>query len=317
MIVTVTCNTSIDHILWVQSFVLNKTLRATRQIESMGGKPTDASWVLGEIGIPSLALGFCAGLTGEVVKRLLHAKGVTTDFIEVAGESRRNIVIINDDGTGQTTITASTLKPTEDDIAALRTRYLGALEKASVVILGGTLPADMSPSFYTEFIALARQRDIPVIFDAAEPNLSAGLLSQPNFIKPNRDELSEYMGRPIETVEDAYRAGREIHERYGVCPVITLGADGGLAVLPDRAYRIPPLNITVVNTAGAGDAILAGLAAAHDRGQSIEDGLRLGFAAATAVVTMPGTADCRREDVERYLEEIKLIPYEPEKRNDL
>lgn len=310
MIVTLTCNTSVDHILWVESFALDKTLRATRHTVSMGGKPTDASWILGELGIPSLALGFSAGLTGEVVKRLLREQGVTTDFIEVAGESRRNIVIISEDGRGQTTITASTLLPSEADVTALTARYMRALDgEATCVILGGTLPQAMTPAFYTETIALARERGLPVIFDAAEPNLSAGLRGGPTYIKPNRDELSALIGQPVETVADAYHAGRALLDEYGAQPVISLGAEGGLAVLHDRTYRIPALPVTVVNTAGAGDAILAGLAASIVRGQPVEEGLRLGFAAATAVITMPGTAECRRADVEHFARQIELIPY--------
>jgi 6-phosphofructokinase 2 len=51
------------------------------------------------------------------------------------------------------------------------------------------------------------------------------------------------------------------------------------------------------------------MAAALYRGQSVEDGIRLGFAAAGAVVMTPGTADCHREDIERLVPEVELIPY--------
>jgi fructose-1-phosphate kinase PfkB-like protein len=46
------------------------------------------------------------------------------------------------------------------------------------------------------------------------------------------------------------------------------------------------------------------------RGLSIEEGLRLGFGAATAVVTTPGTAECNLADIERYAAEIEVLPYE-------
>jgi fructose-1-phosphate kinase PfkB-like protein len=156
---------------------------------------------------------------------------------------------------------------------------------------------------------LARERRIPVIFDAAEPNLSAGLSARPTYIKPNRDELEALVGHPLPTMDDVYNAGRDIIAQYDACPIISLGADGGLAVLPARAYHIPPLAVNVVSPAGAGDAVLAGLAASIDRGLSIEEGLRLGFAAATAVLLQPGTADCRRADVDTFLPRIELLPY--------
>jgi tagatose 6-phosphate kinase len=310
MIVSVTANTTLDLTVFMPGWEWNKTIRATDYIYSMGGKPTDASWILGEFGIPSLALGFAAGANGQKVESLLRAKGVNPEFIQVDGETRVCMnVVIQDGKTGQTTITTNMMDVRPEHIEALRNRYQQALDDATVVVLGGTLPKGMTPDFYTDFIRLARERAIPVIFDAAEPNLSAGLKSEPNFIKPNQDELSGFVGKRVETVEDAYEAGRVILERYNTCPIISLGGIGGLAILPDRAYRIPPLEIEVVSATGAGDAILAGLAASIFRKEPIEEGIRLGFAAAAAVCLMPGTADCRKEDVERLYSQVELISY--------
>ncbi len=309
MIVTVTANTSMDQTLFLASFEKNTTMRALDVVHGMGGKPTDAAWILGELGIPSLALGFAAGHTGTRIETMLRARGVTTDFIPVGGESRLITVIVDQGDHTQTTITPSTLNVEPQHIVALRERFEQALDGATCVVLGGTLPASMEPSFYTDFIRIARRRNVPVIFDAGEPNLSAGLLSRPTFIKPNRDELSALVGYPIDSVETAYQAARRVVERYDTSVIVTLGRDGGLAVLSDYAYRIPPLDVKVVSAAGAGDAVLAGLAAAVHRHQPVEDGLRLGFAAATAVLLLPATADCRRADVERFLPQIELIPY--------
>jgi fructose-1-phosphate kinase PfkB-like protein len=56
---------------------------------------------------------------------------------------------------------------------------------------------------------------------------------------------------------------------------------------------------------------LAGLAFAYAHHKPIEEGLRLGFAAAAAVCLTPATADCRRQDVERLLPDIRLETYQP------
>src|SRR5437764_15171000 len=117
MIVTVTPNTCIDQILFVASFQKNHTMRATDSMISMGGKPTDASWILGELGIPSLALGFAAGSMGSKVEALLRERGVTMDFIQVGGESRLITVIVDTSDKTQSTITPSTLKAQADHVA--------------------------------------------------------------------------------------------------------------------------------------------------------------------------------------------------------
>jgi len=88
----------------------------------------------------------------------------------------------------------------------------------------GTLPAGMDGSFYARIIRAARDRNIPIIFDAAEPNLRPGLAASPTYIKPNRDELSALMGYPIDSFEMAYQAGRQILAQYGTASIITSAA---------------------------------------------------------------------------------------------
>lgn len=309
MIVTVTANTTLDHTVVIPALEKGRTIRAAQSTFSMGGKPADASFILGALGIPSLALGFAAGVIGQKVEELLRARGVVTDFVPVGGETRINTIIVTQDGGEQTTITTSTLEVSPEHLDALRAKYAAALEKARCVVLGGTLPAALSPAFYTEFIALARKRGIPVVFDAADANLRAGLQAAPSFIKPNRAELTALVEHPITSLEEAYQAGRVLLAQYGTASVMSFGAEGALAVLHDCAYRIPAIPVWVVSAAGAGDALLAGLAAALSRREPIENGLRLGVAAATAVCLTLGTADCRREDVERFLPQVELIPY--------
>ena len=47
----------------------------------------------------------------------------------------------------------------------------------------------------------------------------------------------------------------------------------------------------------------------HFTASSIEEGLRLGVAAATAVCLQPGTAAYDVADMERFLPQVELIPY--------
>ncbi len=312
MIVTVAANTAIDHIFFIPKFEGSRTIRATGSVQSVGSKPSNVSWILAELGLPSLALGFAADLAGKKLESLLLERGVTVDFTWADGETRRNIVIVTEDGAAQTTITASTLKVTAQQQDALLERYSHALDEASCVVLGGTLPQGVEPSFYADLIRLGRERGLPLLFDASEPFLSAGLAARPTYVKPNLHELEHFAGHPLETLASIYEAGQSLQALYDVSPIISLGEEGGLAVLPDRAYRIPALKVEVVNAAGAGDAIVTGLAASIERGQPIEDGLRLGFACATATLLRPGTAECRRQDIEYFLGQIELISYLPD-----
>jgi len=309
MIVTVTLNPAIDHTLFIKDFKWGQTIRASQTVIGMGGKATDASWILGELGYTNLALGFAAGNTGEQMEKMLQMRGCQTDFVRVGGETRTNIVVISEEGKGQSTLVSDGLEIEESHIQELNKKIVTALKKASCVLIGGSVPHGIEVSIYTHMIRQACAAGLPVVFDASGPGLKAGLEGQPTIAKPNIDEISELTGRKITSIKSAYHAGKILQQKYGTALVITLGQAGALAVLPDRAYRIPVLKIPVVSTAGAGDGVLAGLSAALSCGKPIEDGLRLGFAAAAAVCLTPATADCRRADVERLLPQIELILY--------
>lgn len=309
MILTLTANPALDLTVFIPKYEPDTTIRANQTFYSMGGKPTDASWILGRMGQPSTAIGFIAGSIGEKVKNLLREWNVTTDFIEVDGETRINTVIIDEASGAQTTITTTSMYVSDDHISQLMTHCGTRLDGASVLITGGSLPKSMSPDFYTQIIKQACDKGIPVIFDAGEPNLSAGLKSQPTYIKPNRAELSALLDETVTTIEQAYSAGRKIFDEYGTQAMITLGKDGALAVLDHCAYRIPSIPIEVQSAAGAGDGVLAGIAYSIFHHQPIEEGIRRGIATATAICLQPGTAVYDLADMERFLPQVELIPY--------
>ena len=308
-VVTVTLNTAIDRTLFIKDFVWNKTIRSSLSVVGMGGKATDASWILGELGVANTAMGFAAGDVGRQIDRMLRLRGTDTDFVWVKGETRTNIVVVSEQGKGQSTLISGGLEITAEDCAFFKEKFHWAIQKAGCVVIGGSVPSDLEVSIYTEMVKDVREFNIPVIFDASGSSLIAGMEGKPNFAKPNLDELGELSGTKITGIRAAYDEARQLQEKYGTSFIITLGDLGALAILGDRAYHIPPLKMRVVSTAGAGDGVLAGLAAAIAQGKSTEDGLRLGFAAAAAVCLTPATADCRRADVEALLPKIQLLPY--------
>ncbi len=114
----------------------------------------------------------------------------------------------------------------------------------------------------------------------------------------------------IHSREEAYQAAKSVQQKFGVAVIATLGREGAFAVLPDRSYWIPGINTEVVSSAGAGDGVLAGLAVAYSQQKPLEEGLRLGFALANAVLLSLPTADYDPKDLERIYPLIELLPYQ-------
>ena len=305
MIITLTPNTGIDHTLQVSSFQLNSTIRAVDSAWGMGGKATDVSWILGRLGIPSRALGFAAGPNGQRMETMLRERGAETDFVWVEGETRLNTILVVS-GEGQSTITTSTLKVSSEHLSQFKEGYQKALNDATCVVMGGSLPLGVPPEFYPEAIAQARERGVPVIFDSSGASLIAGVKSRPDLIKPNLAELHDLLGITPESPQEALQAAAGLQNEFGCNVIVTLGSEGAVAVFEQGSYFVHPVSVPVVSSAGAGDGVLAGMALAYSRGESLENGLRYGFALATAVLGTLPTADFRVEEYTELLSQIAI-----------
>lgn len=305
MIITLTPNTGLDYTLQVSNFQLNETIRANYTAWGMGGKATDASWTLGKLGVPTRALGFAAGPNGVRMEKMLRQRGVETDFVWVDGETRLNVIIVVE-GKGQATITSSSLMISPEQFHELLIRYRKALESASCVVMGGSLPYGVPVPFYRVAISEAHKYDIPVIFDSSGLSLIAGVKSRPEVIKPNLTELGELLGYLPTTRQEIEKAARKLHDDYGSNVIITLGSEGAIALIGETSYFIHPLSLPVASVAGAGDGVLAGMALAYLHGESLEYGLRHGFALAGAILKTLATADLEVEDYEELLPQIRI-----------
>ncbi len=307
MIVTLTPNTGIDYTLQVSSFQLNSTIRATATAWGMGGKAIDASWILGKLGIPTRALGFAAGPNGIRMESMLRERGVETEFIWVEGETRLNTILMVD-GEGQSTITSPSLRVSTEHLSQFNAVYEKALEGASCVMMGGSLPGGVPIGFYADAIHKAHERGVPVIFDSSGPPLIAGIKSCPNVIKPNQAELYDLLGYSPVSQKDVQRAAEKLRAEFDTNVIVTLGKEGAIAAFEQESYFIHPISVPVVSAAGAGDGVLAGMALAYLRKEPLEYGLQHGFALAGAVLQTLATADFQVEDYQELLSQIRITP---------
>jgi fructose-1-phosphate kinase PfkB-like protein len=88
--------------------------------------------------------------------------------------------------------------------------------------------------------------------------------------------------------------------------VVTVGADGALLAQKGSVWWARPPSVPVVNTAGAGDALGAGLMWARSQGMGWPDAFCVGTAAAASVTAHEGTAICERAHVAELVARVDL-----------
>jgi 1-phosphofructokinase len=130
------------------------------------------------------------------------------------------------------------------------------------VVWCGSLPRGFGPRELVAQVAAGRAAGRLIALDSSGEALALAVNAPrdelPHLIKPNAEELAELSGRSLRTIADVADAAAELVHRGIRTVLVSLGADGAvLAEAETVLHGGAPVDV-VVNTAGAGDAFLAG-----------------------------------------------------------
>lgn len=116
--------------------------------------------------------------------------------------------------------------------------------------------------------------------------------SIPDMLVLNETELAYYLDRDLQdaNIEQLEAAAREFRGRDDQTVILTLGAQGSLAVTPNGAVRVPGRRVSATDTTGAGDCFTGNLAAQLAAGADLESAMRYANAAASISVTRAGAS---------------------------
>jgi D-beta-D-heptose 7-phosphate kinase / D-beta-D-heptose 1-phosphate adenosyltransferase len=160
----------------------------------------------------------------------------------------------------------------------------------SVVVISDYAKGVLTEGVALEIIRAARDADARVIVDpkGGDPIRYRGA----DLVKPNRRELAHATGMPVTTDDEIIAASRSLIERCGFNAVLaSLGAEGSVLISADGAAHIQRAEVReVFDVSGAGDTVVAVVAAALAVGVGLIDAARLGNVAASVVVGKIGTA---------------------------
>ncbi|MEU4163838.1 hexose kinase [Actinoplanes sp. NPDC026670] len=257
MIVTVTLNPALDLTYTVDALVPHGTHRVTTVAERPGGKGLNVARVLHTLGEPVLATGLLGGPTGRRVSALLAADGVPASFVEIGGETRRTVAVV--DGSAATGFWEPGPAVTEAEWSRFTDHFRQLLPGATVVVLSGSPPAGPPPSVYAALIVHAREAGVPALLDTSGPALHEGLRAGPALAKPNDAELAALRpgSPPPAGHAEIVEAVRAVADG---AVVVSRGAAGLIAVVGDEVWECVPPVALGGNPTGAGDACAAALA---------------------------------------------------------
>jgi tagatose 6-phosphate kinase len=286
VILCVTLNAALDVTYRVEEVQWHAGNRVTAVADRAGGKGVNVARVLHALGEEVVVTGLVGGTVGEKIRADARAAGLTEEFQDVPGESRRTLAVV-DESTGDATgfwEAGPAILP--HDWARFLERYHRLLGGARVVVLSGSLPPGLSPEVYADLVHHAREAGVPVVLDADAEALAAGVRANPDVVKPNADELRRATG-----LSDHLPGADALRARGAGAVVVSAGADGLIASTPDGRWAVRPPARVSGNPTGAGDACVAALARGLVHGTSWPDRLVDAVALSASAVLRPLAGD--------------------------
>lgn len=306
MIVTVTMNPAIDKTVDIESLERGGLNRIQHVELDAGGKGINVSKTIHALGGKSVATGFIAGNSGNIIRGVLDQWQIANDFIEVSGETRTNTKVFEKSGE-LTELNEPGPTVEEKDIKALLDKLEGYAGQDTLFVLAGSVPQGVPKDIYCKITELVHQKGAKVLLDADGELFTKALKAVPDIIKPNRVELEQYAGMDyIASEQELLSAAEKLMEKGIGTVAVSMGKSGAMFLMKDCKVKCPGLKVKAHSTVGAGDAMVAALSYSWSEGKSAEDTVKMCMAVSAGAVTTIGTKPPSMDVVSSLLEQVVL-----------
>jgi len=295
-----------QRVMVFRNLALDDVNRAEKTLDGVAGKSINVAKVLKALGEKPIATGFLGGDRGALIEAALKERGIETEFIKIAAETRQCTTVIDElAGTNTELVQESDAVPKEN-FRQLMEVIRKCVGRCRAMVVSGTLTPRAPTDFYQRCAQLATEHGLLSIVDAKGPALIEALKGRPGVVKPNRSELAATVGHELGTEADLMSAMRELCDRGALRVTVTSGKDPAVAFDGQRFWRIHAPNIVAVNAIGSGDAFTAGLVWRLLRGADLGEACRWASAAGAANALTLMAGEVRRKDVQRLSTEVKV-----------
>lgn len=293
MIITITLNPAMDRTMRVdRPFQAGRLNRAVGSLVEPGGKGINVSRAIKALGGESVALGFCGGSNGRFLKDSLTSANIHHDFVDVPGETRVNIQII--DSTGEhTEINEPGFRVADADYLRLIDRLDHYLSPDNIFVLSGSVPPSFSTRNYGELCKTIKKAGSRLIIDADGAFLLEALKYAPDFVKPNIFELAEAVGTvPSADPEAVADSARKMLEMGAQAVCVSMSQEGALFISKDEnevLYVNCNPKIHDEGAVGTGDAMVGAIANSMSKRLSFTELAKYTVATGRASARLAGT----------------------------
>lgn len=308
MIVAVTPNPSIDKALLIPGFRLGAIHRPEQLVAVAGGKGLNVARTIHRLGGGVRACVLLAGHSGRWIADQLRQEGISVEIAWADGETRTSFSVV-DPESGQLTEVYE-IGPAIDLPTWQRFEHSfeHGLDKARWATFSGRLPDGAPLHGYAHLLRLSGEYGVRTLLDTYGDGLRLALEEAPWLVKLNAAEAGEFLGGQIDSPQSAIAAAHALRRSGAGSAVITLGAQGAVAVSPSGAWMATSPHIAALAPVGSGDAFLGGLVLGLSQGMDLVGALPLAIAAGAANALTLGTGVLERAQVFSLVDQVQIKP---------
>ncbi|MEF9991767.1 MAG: 1-phosphofructokinase [Romboutsia sp.] len=308
MITVITFNPSIDRLYKLDTFEVGKVQRAGFVNPTAGGKGLNVSKVIKKLGETPTCLGFLGGYNGEYIKNQIEKIGVNNEFINIDGETRICLNIIDSNGVSTEILEKGPIV-SQKYIKYFEDRLDEILRKTEVLVASGSLAQGLPIDYYKTIGDKCRENGVKYILDTSGLALEHAINTDIYLIKPNTDELGSITNRKIDTLDDVVEAGKVLLGKNIENICVSMGKDGMVLLSKDSIYEVQIPEIDVLNPVGSGDSSVAGFAYGLSKKYDLIECLRLANACGISNALHNETGDIELSDIYKFTTQIKIKQY--------
>lgn len=301
MIVCVAPNPSIDKLFEVDRVEPGRIHRPAEVVRVAGGKGLNVARAAATLGADVHVVALLGGHSGRWIAEQLDILELRLTAVWTASETRSCLSVAG----VETSSLTEFYEPGAPVGEAEWTQFVRVAQEltagAAWTTVSGSLPPGARQDGYEQLVVGAS-----VAADTAELGDS-----RPALVKVNAAEAAQLVGHAVHTRAAAAAAAyalRELAGGDGHAAVVTLGAEGAVLVSPDGTLWSGSLDTVGRYPVGSGDAFLAGLVVALERGASWPDALRAALGAGAANAEIPGAGRLDRDRAVQLAERARVEP---------
>lgn len=298
MIYTLTLNPAIDKTVFIDDFKVDQVNRVKEIRKDIGGKGINVSQNLTYLDKENKCISLLGGANGQWIENGLISESIDYIKIPIQGDVRVNTKVVDLNNKTFTDLNEPGFTLTSNVVEEVIQEILSYIKDDDILVLSGSVPKGFSQATYKRLI---ESLSCKTILDASGELFQNGIQGKPYLVKPNIHELEVYADKKLTSKDEILEVAQEIIRQGVEIVVVSLGDKGAMLVTKDQSISMKGKVVDVVNTVGAGDAMVAGLAFGLDEGYTLKKMLKFGSALATATLLTEGSQPGSLKMINRFM----------------